>query len=72
MAERVFTIKRWKQIKRDIYGDNFAQQDLIHDEKGLADNGMLSDELRQRLGLGNSEEIPQTGLERVIDGNTNN
>ena len=58
MADRIFTLKKWKQIKQDIYDDFFAQQDLIHDEKGLDDNDMFSDELRQRLGLGSPEGIP--------------
>jgi len=36
MPDRIFTLKDWKRIKRDVYDDYFGQQNMNYDLKELA------------------------------------
>ncbi len=67
MADRMFTLKKWQQMKRDIFDDFFAQNDINFDAKGLDEKGLLSENLRQRLGLGSPEDgEPEEQLEGEV------
>ncbi len=41
MSDRIFTLKDWKRIKRDVYDDWFGQQSINYDLKELEKSGML-------------------------------
>ena len=49
MADRIFTLKDWKRMKRDIFDDFFAQHDLDYDYK----------ELMKAQLLGSPGEVPE-------------
>ena len=43
MADRIFTLKDWKRIKRDIFDDFFEQHDMSYDLKELMKAQVLGD-----------------------------
>jgi len=51
MADRIFTLKDWKRMKRDIFDDFFARNDMNYDLKELMKSQMVSPEV--------PEEIPE-------------
>ena len=44
MPDRIFTLKEWKRIKRDIFIPYFEQEDLNNDLRELMKSGMLEEE----------------------------
>ncbi len=56
MADRMFTLKKWQQIKRDIFDDFFTQNDLKGDVQELIKAQLLGE-----------PEVPE-GSHRMPDG----
>jgi len=73
MANRIFTLRDWKRIKRDIFDDFFIQHDSKYDLQQGTDEGVFSEELMSRLNLKSrmgsqtlGEEIPEEQVEGGI------
>ena len=43
MADRLFTLKKWQQMKRDIFDDFFTQADINRDIQELMKAQLLGD-----------------------------
>ena len=43
MADRLFTLKKWQQMKRDIFDDFFAQNDMKRDIQELMEAQLLGE-----------------------------
>ena len=41
MSDRIFTLKDWRRLKRDVYDDFFAQHDINFDLKELTKAQLL-------------------------------
>ncbi len=52
-----FTVKDYDRMIDDIMDEYFEQRDTNFDSKAFDKEGLLSGNLRQRLGLGGPEDI---------------
>jgi len=57
MTDRIFTLKDWKRIKRDIFDDFFAKNDMNYDLKELMKSQVLGDQ---------EEIIPEEPIEGEV------
>ena len=57
MPDRIFTLKDWKRIKRDIFDDFFTQHDMNFDLKELVKSQLLGNTKEELEGGDSNENI---------------